>query len=108
VRLAALARLRRAELYYAEKKLDASLREAQHVADMFADQEDLPHLAQTMLLQAHISDATGDFVIAQDFCDQALDVAQGQGLLDLKYLCDDMLGQLAERHGNLDEAARYY
>ena len=108
VRLAALARLRRAELYYADKQLDASLREAQHVADMFADQEDLPHLAHTMLLQAHIADATGDFVVAQDLCDQALDVAQGQGLLDLKYLCDDMLGQLAERHGNLEEAARYY
>ncbi len=108
VRLAALARLRRAELYYADKQLDASLREAQHVADMFADQEDLPHLAHTMLLQAHIADATGDLAIAQDLCDQALDVAQGQGLLDLKYLCDDMLGQLAERHGNLDEAAGYY
>jgi CHAT domain-containing protein len=108
VRLAALARLRRAELYYAEKQLDASIREAQHVADMFADQEDLPHLAHTMLLQAHIADAQGDFVTAQDLCDQALDVAQGQGLLDLKYLCDDMLGQLAERHGKLAEAARYY
>jgi CHAT domain-containing protein len=108
VRLAALARLRRAELYYANGQLDESLREAQHVADMFADQEDLPHLAHTMLLQAHIADANGDLAIAQDLCDQALDVAQGQGLLDLKYLCDDMLGQLAERRGNLEEAARYY
>lgn len=108
VRLAALARLRRAELYYANRQLDESLQEARHVADMFADQEDLPHLAHTMLLQAHIADATGDLEIAQDLCDQALDVAQGQGLLDLKYLCDDMLGQLAERRGNLEEAARYY
>ncbi len=108
VRLAALARLRRAELYYADGQLDASLREAQHVADMFADQEDLPQLAHTMLLQAHIADAHGDLVTAQDLCDQALDVAQVQGLLDLKYLCDDMLGQLAERHGDLEEAARYY
>ncbi|MBV9614038.1 MAG: tetratricopeptide repeat protein, partial [Ktedonobacteraceae bacterium] len=49
VRLAALARLRRAELYYADRQLEESLREAQHVADMFADQEDLPHLAHAML-----------------------------------------------------------
>jgi CHAT domain-containing protein len=108
MRLAALARLRRAELYFAGHQLDASLREAQHVADAFADQEDLPHLARAMLLQARISDSKGDSATAQDFCNQALDIAQGQDLLDLKYQCDDLLGQLAERRGDLDKAAYYY
>ncbi|HYT35196.1 MAG TPA: CHAT domain-containing tetratricopeptide repeat protein [Ktedonobacteraceae bacterium] len=108
VRLAALARLRRAELYFADGQLDASLREAQHVADVFADQEDLPQLAKATLLQARIADATGDIATAQYLCDHALDVAQGQELLDLKYLCYDLLGHLAERSGNLDAAASYY
>ncbi len=108
MRLAALARLRRAELYFAGQQLDASLREAQHAADAFADQEDLPHLARAMLLQARIADSKGDSAMAQDFCDQALDIAQGQELLDLKYQCDDLLGQLAERRGDLKKAADYY
>ncbi|MBV9230076.1 MAG: CHAT domain-containing protein, partial [Chloroflexi bacterium] len=108
VRLAALARLRRAELYFADGQLMESAREAQHVADVFAEQEDLPHLARTMLLQAHIADATNDLSTAQELCDQALDIAQGQDLLDLKYLCDDLLGQLAERRGDLKAASSYY
>ncbi len=108
IRLAALARLRRAELYYADKQLDASLREARHVADAFAEQEDLPQLARAMLLQAYIADATRDTETAKDLCDQALDIARGQGLLDLKYLCDDLLGQLAEQRGDLEAAANYY
>ncbi len=107
-RLAALARLRRAELYFAGAQLDASLREAQYVADVFADQEDLPHLARTMLLQGRIADVQGDIDTAYELCHQALDVAQGQGLLDLKYLCYDLLGQLAERRGDLAAAASYY
>ena len=107
-RLAALARLRRAELYFADAQLDASLREAQYVADVFADQEDLPHLAQTMLLQGRIADVQGDIDTAYELCDQALDVAQGQGLLNLRYLCYDLLGQLAERRGDLEAAAAYY
>ncbi len=108
VRLAALARLRRAELYFADKQLDASQREARHVADMFATQEDLPQLARTMLLQARLADVMGDSVTAQNLCNDALDIARGQELLDLKYYCEDFLGQLAERRADFDGAARYY
>ncbi|MDQ2886725.1 MAG: CHAT domain-containing protein [Chloroflexota bacterium] len=108
VRLAAFARLRRAELYFADKQLEAAAREAQHVADAFADQEDLPQLARATLLQARIADAMGRAEVAQDLCDQALDIARAQGLLDLKYMCDDLLGQLAEQRGALDEATRFY
>ncbi len=108
VRLAALARLRRAELYFADGQLAASQREAQYVADMFAEQEDLPHLARSTLLQARIADKNGDSATARYLCDQALDVAQGQGLLDLKYLCYDLLGGLTEREGDLANAALYY
>jgi CHAT domain-containing protein len=108
VRLAALARLRRAELYFAEGQLDASSQEAQHVADLFAEQEDLPQLARATLLLARLADARDDFANSQDLCMQALDIAQGQDLLDLKYLCDDLLGQLAERQGDLALAATYY
>jgi len=108
IRLAALARLKRAELYYADKQLDASLSEAEYVADVFAGQEDLPHLAQVMLLQGLIADAKGRTETAYELCNQALDIAQGQGLLELKYPCYDLLGQIAERAGRLDEAASYY
>lgn len=108
IRLAALARLKRAELYYADKQLDASLSEAEFVADVFAEQEDLPHLAQVMLLQGLIADAKGRTTTAYDLCNQALDIAEGQGLLELKYACYDLLGQIAERGGKLDEAASYY
>jgi CHAT domain-containing protein len=108
VRLAAMARLRRAELYFADGQLDASSQEAQHVADLFAEQEDLPHLARATLLLARLADATGDFATSQDLCTHALDIAHGQDLLDLKYLCDDLLGQLAERQGDLTQAASYY
>src|SRR5258707_1696416 len=52
--LAALVRLQQAELYFADGDLDASLREARHVADAFAEQEALPRLAQATLLQAPI------------------------------------------------------
>ncbi|GAC1371109.1 MAG: CHAT domain-containing protein [Ktedonobacteraceae bacterium] len=107
-RLAALARLKRAELYFADKQLDASLSEAEYVADVFAEQEDLPHLAQVMLLQGLIADAKGRTTTAYELCNQALDIAQGQGLLELKYPCYDLLGQIAEREGKLDEAASYY
>lgn len=108
VRLAALARLRRAELYWADQQWEASLREAWHVADVFADQEDLPNLARATLLQARLSEIKGERNIARDLCEQALDIAQGQELLDLQYACYDLLGQLGEQGGKLDEAAAYY
>jgi CHAT domain-containing protein len=101
-------RLQQAELYFAGGQLDASLREAQHVADAFAEQEALPQLARTALLQARIAADKEDIATAQYLCDQALDIAQGQGLLDLKYRCDYLLGQVAERQADLEAAARYY
>jgi CHAT domain-containing protein/tetratricopeptide (TPR) repeat protein len=108
VRLAALARLRRAELYFAEKEIPTSLREARYAADIFAEQEDLPLLAWATLLQAYIADAMGERPTAQFLCNHALDIALGQDLLDLKYLCYDLLGRLAEQRGELDMAASYY
>lgn len=142
MRLSALVRLRRAELYFADsrgaiykpdavEKPDArnkaasgaahkpdvvekpdrladSLREARYVADVFADQEDLPHLAQVTLLQARIADAMHDSATARELCDNALDIAQGQELLGLKYLCYDLLGQLAEQRDELATASSYY
>ncbi|GCE20687.1 CHAT domain-containing protein [Dictyobacter kobayashii] len=107
-RLAILARLQRAELYFADQQVDASAREVEHVADIFAEQEDLPRLAQAILLQGRIADARGDILMAQDLCTQALDVAQGQGLLELQYRCFDLLGQLSERREDLDGAADHY
>ncbi|WP_246039220.1 CHAT domain-containing protein [Dictyobacter alpinus] len=107
-RLAALARLQRAELYFADQQVEASAVEVEYVADIFAEQEDLPRLAQAILLQARIADAHGDILTAQDLCAQSLDVAQGQGLLDLQYRCFDLLGQLAERRDDLVGAASYY
>ena len=106
--LASIVRLQQAELYFAGGQLDASLREAQHVADAFAEQEALPQLARTALLQARIAADKEDIATAQYLCDQALDIAQGQGLLDLKYRCDYLLGQVAERQADLEAAARYY
>ena len=106
--LASIARLQQAELYFAGGQLEASLREAQHVADAFAEQEALPQLARTALLQARIAAVTGDIAAAQYLCDHALDIAQGQGLLDLKYRCDYLLGQIAEQRADLEAAARYY
>ena len=79
--LASIVRLQQAELYFAGGQLDASLREAQHVADAFAEQEALPQLARTALLQARIAATTGDISTARYLCDHALDIAQGQGLL---------------------------
>ena len=108
VRLAALARLRHAELYYAGGQLEASEQEALHVADVFAEQEDLPHLARATLLLAYLADAHGDVSSAQDLCLHAQDIAQGQDLLDLKYLCDALSGHLAERQGNIEMAVTYY
>jgi CHAT domain-containing protein len=105
---AAMVRLQKAELYFADGQLEASLHEAQHVADAFAEQEALPQLAQAALLQARIAYAMEDIPTAQYLCHQALDIAQGQGLLDLKYDCDYLLGRIAEQRGDLDEAARYY
>ncbi len=106
--LAALVRLQQAELYFADGDLDASLREARHVADAFAEQEALPRLARAALLQARIHANLGDTASARYLCQQALDIAQGQDLLDLKYRCDYLLGQIAEHHGDLEAAARYY
>ena len=108
MRLAALARLRRAELYFADDQLEASLREAQHVADSFAEREDLPHLARANLLLARIAYTQNDIATAAHLCRHALDISQAQGLLDLRYECDDLLGQLAEYVGDLDAAAHYY
>src|SRR6266436_6731641 len=106
--LATIVRLQQAELYFADGKLDASLREARHVADAFAEQEALPQLARAALLQARIYVNQGDTASAQYLCQQALDIAQGQDLLDLKYRCDYLLGQIAEHHGDLEAAAHYY
>ena len=106
--LAAIVRLHQAELYFAGGKLEDSLREARHVADVFAEQEALPQLARAELLQARIAANLGDTASAQYLCDQALDIAQGQDLLDLKYRCDYLLGQIAEHHGDLEAAAHYY
>src|SRR6266516_4790253 len=105
---ASMVRLQQAELYFANGQLEASRREAQQVADEFAEQEALPQLARTALLQARIAAATGDTNSAQYLCTHALDIAQGQGILDIKYLCADLLGQIAEQHGDLDAAAQYY
>src|SRR5215472_4389059 len=87
VRLAALVRLQRAHLYFADGLLTDSSREVQYVAEVFAEQEDLPHLARALLLQARIADVQHQASVARDLCDQALDIAQSQGLLELKYLC---------------------
>jgi CHAT domain-containing protein len=105
---ASIVRLQQAELYFANGKLEDSLREARHVADAFAEQEALPQLARAALLQARIAANLGDTESAQYLCDQALDIAQGQDLLDLKYRCDYLLGQIAEHHGDLEAAASYY
>lgn len=106
--LAAVVRLYRAELYFADGKLEDSLREVRYAADAFAEQEALPQLAQAALLQARIATNMNDTVTARYLCNQALDIAQGQGLLDLRYRCNDLLGQLAERRGDLEAAARSY
>src|SRR5579859_3394699 len=106
--LATIVRLQQAELYFADGKLEASLREARRVADAFAEQEALPQLARAALLQARITAKLGDTTSAQYLCQQALDIAQGQDLLDLKYRCDYLLGQIAEYHGDLAAAAHYY
>jgi CHAT domain-containing protein len=106
--LAARVRLLQAELYFADGQIEASLREARYVADVFAEQEALPQLARASLLQARIAFMQGDTATAQDLCTQALDIARGQELLDLEYRCDALLGQIAERGGDLEAAARYY
>src|SRR6266516_1196771 len=106
--LATIVRLQQAELYFADVNLEASLREARHVADAFAEQEALPQLARASLLQARIAANLGDTTSAEYLCHQALDIAQGQDLLDLEYRCDYLLGQIAEHHGDLKVAANYY
>ncbi len=108
IALASIVRLQQAELYFADGQLEASKREALLVADTFAEQEALPYLARTALLQARIAEEMSDTVTARELCDQALDIAQGQGLLDLKYRCDYLLGRIAESHADLDAAARCY
>jgi CHAT domain-containing protein len=105
---ASIVRLQQAELYFADGNLEASLREARHVADAFAEQEALPQLARAALLQARIAANMGDTTSAKYLCHQALDIAQGLDLLDLEYRCDYLLGQIAEHYGNLDEATSYY
>lgn len=106
--LAARVRLLQAELYFADGQIEASLHEARYVADVFAEQEALPQLARASLLQARLAFVTGDTITAQDLCEQALDIARSQGLLDLKYRCNALLGQIAERQDDLEVAARYY
>src|SRR6266700_3760714 len=106
--LASVVRMKQAELYFADGKLEASLREARHVADAFAEQEALPYLARAALLQARIAANLGDTASAQYLCQQALDIAQGQDILDLEYRCDYLLGQIAEHHSDLASAAGYY
>jgi CHAT domain-containing protein len=106
--MASLVRLQRAELYFADGQLEASLNEAQYAADVFAELEDLPQLARAMFLQARIADKMGDSQTAEHLCLHALDIAQSQELLDLTYNCEDLLGQLAEQRGELVAAARYY
>jgi len=106
--LAANVRLQQAELYFAGGQYEASRREAMLVADTFAEQEALPQLARTALLQAQIAEKMDDLATASDLCAQALDIAQGQGLLDLKYRCNHLLGRIAESHADLEAAARYY
>src|SRR5260370_18002175 len=105
--VASIVRLQKAELYFADGKLEASLREARRVADAFAEQEALPQLARAALLQARITAKLGDTASAQYLCQQALDIAQDQDLLDLKYRCDYLLGHIAEHHGDLSPAAHY-
>src|SRR5205807_2469407 len=92
--LATVVRLKKAELYFADGQMEASLREARNVADAFAEQEALPQLARASLLQARIAATLGDTATARDLCDQALDIAKGQGLLELQYLCYYLLGQI--------------
>jgi CHAT domain-containing protein/tetratricopeptide (TPR) repeat protein len=106
--LASKVRLQQAELYFVNGQYDESLREARSVADAFAEQEALPQLARAALLQARVLANLGNTASAQELCQQALDIAQGQGLLDLKYSCDYMLGQIAEFHQNTQAAANYY
>ncbi|HET9920272.1 MAG TPA: tetratricopeptide repeat protein, partial [Ktedonobacteraceae bacterium] len=106
--LAAIVRLQQAELYFANGQLGESLQEARYVADAFAEQEALPQLARAGLLQARIATAMGDIETAEYLCGHALDIAQGQGLLDLRYRCDFLLGQIAEYRQNFDGAAYYY
>ena len=108
VRLASLARLRRAELYFTDKQYEASLRETQYVSDAFSRQDDLPNFARATLLRARLADVMHDAEAAYDYCIVARNTARDQGLLDLKYLCDDLLGQLAEQSGDLDEASYHY
>jgi tetratricopeptide (TPR) repeat protein len=108
VAVASLVRLQQAELYYADGQFDTSLREARAAADAFAEQEALPLLARAALVQARILANKGDIVSAQELCYQALDIAQGQGLMDLTYRCDYLLGQIAEHQYDLDAAASFY
>ncbi len=106
--LASKVRLQQAELYFVSGRYDESLSEARSVADAFAEQEALPQLARAALLQARILANLGNTGSAQELCQQALDIAQGQGLLDLRYGCNYMLGQIAEFHQDTQAAANYY
>ncbi|HZS76868.1 MAG TPA: CHAT domain-containing tetratricopeptide repeat protein [Ktedonobacteraceae bacterium] len=108
MRLAARVCLYQAELYFVDGQYDISLREVSRAADAFAEQESYPLLAKAALLQARIMANKGDTVTARELCNQAWDIAQSQGLLDLKYRCDYLLGQIAEHHQDLEAAARYY
>lgn len=108
VRLAAQVRLHRAELYFMDGQIEQSLHEALYVAGIFADQEDLPRLARVMLLQARIAGVHNNLIVASNLCQQALDIAHAQELLELRYLCFDLLGQLSVHAGNLEKASSYY
>src|SRR5207237_8895263 len=68
IALASIVRLQQAELYFADGQLDASLREAQHVADAFAEQEALPQMERTALLEARITFGKQDIDTGQYSC----------------------------------------
>uniref|UniRef100_UPI0008530366 CHAT domain-containing protein n=1 Tax=Thermogemmatispora onikobensis TaxID=732234 RepID=UPI0008530366 len=105
---AASLALLQAELLFASGRLEESLAAVRLAATAFSRQAALPQLARALLLQAQIAMSRGDEALADSLCAQALRMADEQGLLELVYRCEDLRGQLAERRGALDEAARAY
>ncbi len=106
--LAAIARLRRAELHFVTHAFSESAQEVDDVARVFIEHKDQPHLVQALFLQARLSDVDGEIAHAVSLCQQAFAIAQQQELLDLQYQCNDLLGQLAERQGDYTAAIAYY
>ena len=76
--------------------MEDSLREARIAADAFAEQEALPQLARRRSCRRVSWPTRAMSASAQELCHQALDIAQGQGLMELTYRCDYLLGQIAE------------